>query len=176
MKAHTLLGEQMLGGVAFLHEAGVQVVRSHHERWDGRGYPDGLAGEEIPLGARIFAVADAVDAITSDRPYRAARSWRDCRREIVAQRGTQFDPTSSTPSATASRAARDPQGVPGRRVDWRAMDFDLTADQREIQALTREVARAEIEPNAAAWDREHRFPTELFAKLAELGLMGVCVP
>ena len=56
------------------------------------------------------------------------------------------------------------------------MDFALTADQREIQALAREVAQAEIEPNAAAWDREHRFPTELYEKLAELGLMGVCVP
>jgi alkylation response protein AidB-like acyl-CoA dehydrogenase len=56
------------------------------------------------------------------------------------------------------------------------MDFGLTAEQREIQALARDVAQAEIEPNAAAWDREHRFPTELYAKLAELGLMGVCVP
>jgi alkylation response protein AidB-like acyl-CoA dehydrogenase len=56
------------------------------------------------------------------------------------------------------------------------MDFSLTADQREIQALAHDVAQAEIEPNAAAWDREHRFPTDLYAKLAELGLMGVCVP
>src|ERR671914_1255382 len=56
------------------------------------------------------------------------------------------------------------------------MDFSLTDDQREIQALAREVARAEIEPHAAAWDREHRFPVELYGKLAELGLMGVCVP
>jgi response regulator RpfG family c-di-GMP phosphodiesterase len=92
MQAHTILGAQMIGGVAFLQGAGVQVVRSHHERWDGSGYPDGLAGEEIPLGARIFAVADAVDAITNHRPYRSARSWADCRREIVAESGKQFDP------------------------------------------------------------------------------------
>ncbi len=92
MKAHTLLGAQMIGGVAFLHEAGVEVVRSHHERWDGEGYPDGLMGEEIPLGARIFAVADAIDAITNHRPYREARSWRDARREIVSEKGKQFDP------------------------------------------------------------------------------------
>ena len=92
MQAHTVLGAQMIGGVAFLQEAGVEIVRSHHERWDGSGYPDGLAGDEIPLGARIFAVADAVDAITNRRPYREARSWRDCRREIVAQSGSQFDP------------------------------------------------------------------------------------
>ena len=92
MKAHTVLGAQMIGGVNFLHDAGVQVVRSHHERWDGTGYPDNLAGEEIPIGARIFAVADAVDAITNHRPYREARSWRACRQEIVAERGKQFDP------------------------------------------------------------------------------------
>ena len=92
MKAHTLLGAQMIGGVNFLHDAGVQVVRSHHERWDGSGYPDQLAGDEIPIGARIFAVADAVDAITNHRPYREARSWRACRQEIVAEKGKQFDP------------------------------------------------------------------------------------
>ena len=73
---NTVLGVQMLGGVAFLQGPGVQIVRSHHERWDGGGYPDGLSGEEIPLGARIFAVADALDAITSHRPYRGAQSWR----------------------------------------------------------------------------------------------------
>ena len=56
------------------------------------------------------------------------------------------------------------------------MQFDLTDDQREIQALTHDFAQAEIEPNAARWDREHEFPRELFGKLAELGLMGVCVP
>ncbi len=92
MKAHTILGAQMISGVNFLQDAGVQVVRSHHERWDGSGYPDGLAGEEIPIGARIFAVADAVDAITNHRPYREARSWRACRQEIVAETGKQFDP------------------------------------------------------------------------------------
>jgi ribonuclease P protein subunit RPR2 len=92
MQSHTILGAQMLGAVAFLRGPGVDVVRSHHERWDGTGYPDGLAGEEIPLGARIFAVADALDAITSDRPYRRAQSWRTAHREIVASAGTQFDP------------------------------------------------------------------------------------
>ena len=92
MRAHTVLGAQMIGGVNFLQDAGIQVVRSHHERWDGSGYPDGLVGEEIPIGARIFAVADAVDAITNHRPYREARSWRACRHEIVAQKGKQFDP------------------------------------------------------------------------------------
>ncbi|HZC29820.1 MAG TPA: HD domain-containing phosphohydrolase, partial [Gaiellaceae bacterium] len=75
MQTHTVLGEAMLSGVAFLQGEGLKIVRSHHERWDGRGYPDGVASDEIPLGARIFAVADALDAMTSNRPYRRALSW-----------------------------------------------------------------------------------------------------
>src|SRR5207253_2904182 len=69
MQTHTVLGEQMLGGVAVLRGDGLEIVRSHHERWDGGGYPDGLSADEIPLGARVFAVADALDAMTSNRPY-----------------------------------------------------------------------------------------------------------
>jgi response regulator RpfG family c-di-GMP phosphodiesterase len=92
MQTHTVIGEQMLCGVAVLKGQGLQIVRSHHERWDGRGYPDALAGPSIPLGARVFAVADALDAMTSNRPYRRALPWRAARDEIVAQRGKQFDP------------------------------------------------------------------------------------
>ena len=92
MQTHTVLGEAMLSGVAFLQGEGLRVVRSHHERWDGRGYPDGLAHDEIPVGARIFAVADALDAMTSHRPYRRAMSWEVARTEIVEQSGRQFDP------------------------------------------------------------------------------------
>jgi response regulator RpfG family c-di-GMP phosphodiesterase len=92
METHTVLGEQMLGGVAFLQGEGLRVVRSHHERWDGDGYPDGTAGREIPLAARIFAVADALDAMTSDRPYRRAVSWAAAGREILSQSKQQFDP------------------------------------------------------------------------------------
>ncbi len=92
MKTHTVLGEQMLGGVAFLQGEGLRIVRSHHERWDGRGYPDGAAGTEIPLAARVFAVADTLDAMTSDRPYRPAQTWEAAGREIVAEAGRQFDP------------------------------------------------------------------------------------
>jgi putative two-component system response regulator len=92
METHTILGEQMLGGVAFFNGEGLRIVRSHHERWDGNGYPDGIGGAEIPLGARIFAVADTLDAMTSDRPYRNAMSWDVARREILAQSKRQFDP------------------------------------------------------------------------------------
>jgi response regulator RpfG family c-di-GMP phosphodiesterase len=92
METHTTLGEQMLGDVAFLRGEGLKIVRSHHERWDGRGYPDGMGGQEIPLGARIFAVADTLDAMTSHRPYRRALSWEKARAEILANAGKQFDP------------------------------------------------------------------------------------
>ena len=71
---------------------GYRVVRHHHERWDGSGYPDRLEGTDIPLAARIFAVADTLDAMTSDRPYRMARPWADARDEIFSQSGKQFDP------------------------------------------------------------------------------------
>ena len=92
METHTVLGEQVLSGVAFLRGEGIRVVRSHHERWDGGGYPDGLKGTSIPLSARVFAVADTLDAMTSDRPYRLATSWEDAGSEILRQSGRQFDP------------------------------------------------------------------------------------
>jgi response regulator RpfG family c-di-GMP phosphodiesterase len=92
IETHPVLGEQMVGQAALLRGHGARVVRSHHERWDGSGYPDNLAGENIPLGARIFAVADVLDAITSDRPYRPAAGWDDAVAEIVARAGSQFDP------------------------------------------------------------------------------------
>ena len=91
MERHTVVGEQILAPVEFL--AGVRpIVRHEHERWDGGGYPDGLSGEDIPLGARIVLVCDAYHAMTSDRPYRAAMSHADARAELVAGSGTQFDP------------------------------------------------------------------------------------
>jgi response regulator RpfG family c-di-GMP phosphodiesterase len=92
LQMHTVLGEQMVGDAALLRGQGARVVRSHHERWDGRGYPDRLAGEEIPLGARVFSVADALDAMTSDRPYRQAGPWENAVTEIANQAGWQFDP------------------------------------------------------------------------------------
>jgi putative two-component system response regulator len=67
-------------------------VRSHHERWDGRGYPDGLRGEQIPVGDGEHASADALDAITSNRPYRRASSWEAAHAVVVSQAGRQFDP------------------------------------------------------------------------------------
>jgi len=92
MRDHPRTGARMLEPVPFLDRA-VDVVRHHHERWDGDGYPARLEGEEIPLWARIFAVADTVDAIVSDRPYRRGRPLEDALEEVAARSGTQFDPT-----------------------------------------------------------------------------------
>ncbi len=91
MKKHPDIGWHMLRQVETL-EGAAKIVRAHHERFDGGGYPCGLRAEQIPRGARIFAVADAFDAITSDRPYRDARSHMVAVEEIVAASGTQFDP------------------------------------------------------------------------------------
>ncbi len=92
VQEHSYLGYRMLKKIPFLADAAV-IVYAHQEHWDGSGYPRQLSGEDIPLGARIFAVADTLDAITSDRPYRAARSVDEARDEIAAWSGRQFDPS-----------------------------------------------------------------------------------
>jgi HD-GYP domain-containing protein (c-di-GMP phosphodiesterase class II) len=92
MARHPAIGAEIVGQIEFLTEA-AEIVRSHHERWDGMGYPDGLAGEQIPLAARAFAVADVLDALTTDRPYRAGFPLRQARAMIMEESGTHFDPT-----------------------------------------------------------------------------------
>ncbi|HZU60117.1 MAG TPA: HD-GYP domain-containing protein [Solirubrobacteraceae bacterium] len=91
MIEHPVIGVEIMQGIDFL-EGALDIVRHHHERWDGNGYPDGLAAEQIPLAARIFAVADVFDALTTNRPYRQASSWEEARRMISAEAGKQFDP------------------------------------------------------------------------------------
>ena len=91
VRRHPELGEEILRPVQMLRDA-LPMIRHHHERWDGTGYPDGLSGEDIPLGARIIAVADSFDAMTSSRPYRDRLSAAEALRELHANRGTQFDP------------------------------------------------------------------------------------
>ena len=91
LQEHPLLGYEMIEEFDFLKKA-ARVVLYHHERYDGRGYPFGLVGEETPLEARIFALADTLDAITSDRPYRKGKSFEDALREMEKCRACQFDP------------------------------------------------------------------------------------
>jgi putative nucleotidyltransferase with HDIG domain len=90
MRTHPTVGYNILHNIEFLDEAS-QVVLHHHERWDGSGYPDGLKGETIPLGARIFAVVDTVDAMTSERPYRKALTFENASGELLKYSGIQFD-------------------------------------------------------------------------------------
>src|SRR5206468_3631206 len=91
MKLHTVKGAEILATVPDLHPV-IPIARSHHERWDGRGYPDGLAGEAISPLARIVAVSDAFDAMTSDRPYRAGMPPEAAFLEVERGIGKQFDP------------------------------------------------------------------------------------
>lgn len=91
VRRHPEIGYDIVRGVGFLDDA-AQIVRHHHEQWDGNGYPDGLARESIPLAARVFAVADTLDAMTTDRPYRPGASIAEARSEIRSLAGTQFDP------------------------------------------------------------------------------------
>jgi diguanylate cyclase (GGDEF)-like protein len=95
MHQHTILGERILNAAPALRPV-ARLVRSSHERWDGTGYPDRLAGEDIPLGARIVSVCDAYEAMTADRPYRKALSAHEAREQLSCNAGTQFDPAVVT--------------------------------------------------------------------------------
>jgi putative nucleotidyltransferase with HDIG domain len=92
IRLHPIQGARILSGLDVLAEI-IPIVRHHHERYDGRGYPDGLKGEDIPFGARLLAVVDAFDSMTNDRPYRRALSAEEAREEIRKGAGTQFDPS-----------------------------------------------------------------------------------
>jgi ribonuclease P protein subunit RPR2 len=92
MRTHTILGERIVEAIPYLSGLARDVIAFHHERWDGNGYPYRLAGEKIPLAARIFSLVDAWDAMTNDRPYRRALPIEIAVSEIRAESGTQFDP------------------------------------------------------------------------------------
>jgi putative nucleotidyltransferase with HDIG domain len=124
MQRHPVIGVDMLHGIDFL-EPVLPLVRHHHERWDGNGYPDQLHADEIPLGARILAVADAVDAMTSDRPYRPARTFEYAKSEILKGSGTHFDPEVVT---------------------------SFIKSQREIEELLRQASAAEVSNHPQADD------------------------
>ena len=118
MRQHPSWGFEMLADVKFLEPA-LEIVYSHHERWDGGGYPRGLEGDEIPLAARIFAVVDTYDSITSDRPYRRARSHGEAITELCRVAGTQLDPN------VVEAFIRIPE-VELRRLRARSRRLDLT--------------------------------------------------
>ncbi|HEX5619855.1 MAG TPA: diguanylate cyclase, partial [Solirubrobacteraceae bacterium] len=127
MYQHTILGERILNAAPALRPV-ARLVRSSHERWDGTGYPDKLAGEDIPLGARIVAVCDAYEAMTADRPYRRALSEHAAREQLSANAGTQFDP--AVVAAFLIAAAPD-QAAPDDDANRTAVD----ATAAHIRAL-----------------------------------------
>lgn len=130
MRKHSELGYQILNGIDFLKDA-AEIVYSHHEWFDGTGYPRGLAGDEIPLGARIFAVVDAFDAMTSRRPYRDAMPREAALMEIARSAGAQFDPT--VVEAFLVMARRNPDGFRGEEDGYGA--HIVHSDQQAGQSL-----------------------------------------
>ena len=91
IKQHPEIGSNIIKKSKSLEDIAT-IILYHHERWDGKGYPKGLKGTDIPLGARIIALCDSIDAMTSERPYRSALSWDECIREVLINKGVQFDP------------------------------------------------------------------------------------
>ncbi|MEN3335063.1 MAG: cyclic di-GMP phosphodiesterase [Blastocatellia bacterium] len=128
MREHINHGLRIIGGIDFLKGA-VPVVGQHHEKYNGSGYPHGLRGKQIHINARIFAVADAVDAITSDRPYHKARSFEDAVEELLRCAGTHFDPEivklfMAVP-LTFWRELRERAGEPGQMIKDAVIDGDI---------------------------------------------------
>jgi putative nucleotidyltransferase with HDIG domain len=129
METHSVIGERILANVEDYAEI-AEIVRHHHERWDGLGYPDGLAGSEIPLIARIIAVADAYNAMTSDRPYRDAMPSRVARFRLAQAADSQFD-TSVVAAFEALLAGADEAYRLGRRYDFQ---FDVQGALPELMS------------------------------------------
>ena len=92
MKTHPVKSAELVAAVSHLRDI-VPAIRHHHENWDGTGYPDEVGGETIPLFSRVIAIADTIDAMTTTRPYRSARSLEQVKAELAAMSGRQFDPT-----------------------------------------------------------------------------------
>lgn len=114
IRKHPLTGSEMIRDIPYLAPV-VPIVRSHHERWDGGGYPDGLSGNEIPLGARIVALADSLDSMTSERAFSPARSLSDAYEEVLNCAGKQFDPVV----VTAFEQAWQAQQIHSIATRWR---------------------------------------------------------
>ncbi|MDT5294194.1 MAG: cyclic di-GMP phosphodiesterase [Acidobacteriota bacterium] len=159
MQLHPVHGRQILRGIEFL-EGAARVVAQHHERWDGSGYPLGLKGVEIDLNARIFAVADAFDAITSDRVYRSGRPYESAAAELDRCAGVQFDP----------RVVAAFRAVP--RDEWERMRLCPSPAPGDEPTLTRAAVAspAVASPNAtpARVPHQRRAPRANFGKRARI--------
>jgi putative nucleotidyltransferase with HDIG domain len=133
MREHSARGYQMLRKIPFLSEA-AEIVYAHQEHYNGSGYPRGLQGSQIPVGARIFALADALDAMTSDRPYRKGRSFEEAREEIVRYTGSQFDPV------VVEAFLKIPNEL------WHELRSEITGQNKRFSTL--ELVRASAKPRS----------------------------
>ena len=138
MQSHAVTGEQILNRIRFLRPA-AQIVRHHHERYDGQGFPDRLRGDQIPLGARIFALADTLDALTSNRTYRPAQSFEAALREIERCAGTHFDPSLTRSFLQVSIAT------------WVDLRHQLEADSRADQGSAHSEMQSSLLATASHW-------------------------
>lgn len=134
MRRHPEMGKQVLEKIEFLHDA-AEIIHTHHERWDGHGYPSSLRGEDIPLGARIFAVADAYNAMTSSRPYRKPIPHHEVVKEIVHNSGVQFDPQVVKAFQEAERKGLIQNVASGDDVSDLFFSSSLSQSRRHRQAL-----------------------------------------
>jgi HD-GYP domain-containing protein (c-di-GMP phosphodiesterase class II) len=137
MQTHARIGYELVSRIAFLAGA-AEIVLTHQERYDGTGYPQGLFGEEVPLEARIFAVADTLDAMTSDRPYRRALPLSTARQEMIRESGRQFDP--------------------------KVVQAFLAISEPVWENIRLQVARTRVPPGAMAPARHAPFPTLLWSQ------------
>jgi len=140
MRRHPEIGALMVEEVEYLTEAR-RIILHHHERWDGRGYPLGLRGMQISLGARAFAIADTVDAITQDRPYRRGRSFDEAREELLKHRGTQFDPDAVDAFLTLPEAALSEIAAIRARV---GLDLLVSSEPTAVQVTAGILAAAQV--------------------------------
>jgi putative nucleotidyltransferase with HDIG domain len=132
MKIHPLVGAEILNRVQFPYPV-VPIVRSHHEKWDGTGYPDSLKGEAIPVGARILAVVDCFDALTSERPYRRAMSPEEAMKHLRMERGKSFDP----------------RAVDGVELRYRELEEAISGSKKESNATVPvSIAERSVAPSA----------------------------
>jgi HD-GYP domain-containing protein (c-di-GMP phosphodiesterase class II) len=149
IRRHTIIGEQILVAVPELRGA-AHLVRHSHERWDGAGYPDGLAGKEIPLGSRIVFCADAYHAIRSDRPYRQGRSAAEALAEIRSCAGTQFDPyVVEALEELAGDLCKERNGSRPRSIRYRRLTALMLIVS--VGACSSALARSGLMPEAKAF-------------------------
>ena len=162
MRRHPIIGEQICRPLASSREF-APIVRHHHERWDGGGYPDRLKGEEIPIGARIVGLVDAFDAIVHDRPYREAGSIESAIAEIVAEAGHHFDPDLVERfAAIAARRRPRRDGRPAAdRLPGRAASLQPTMTLADVLTLALGVAYLSVLVIAVNEYRRRREPVSL---------------